>query len=119
MNVIDYQLLLWSWKVKMGPRKLPELSSTELSSVLSKAGLKVQGKHVNDKERFIRIATFLIDKGEDPVYVNFDTKSSEADQTPLDATIQKERVKLLEKILKLERTYFKKDKMRSNVSHGL
>ena len=105
----------------MGPRKLPELSSTEMSSVLSKAGLKVQGKHVNDKERFIRIATFLIDKGEDPVYVNFDTKSSEADQTPPapDAKVQKERVKLLEKILKLERTYFKKDKMRSNVSHGL
>ena len=103
----------------MGPKKLPELSSTELSSVLSKAGLKVQGKHVDDKERFIRIATFLIDKGEDPEFVNFETKSSDENQTFPDAKVQKERMKLLEKILKLERTYFKRVKMRSNVSHGM
>ena len=101
----------------MAPRKLAELSSTELSLELTRAGLKVSGKHVNDKERFVRLSTYLLDQGDDPEHFEFTTKT-ESPET--DVKIQKERLKLLAKIQKLEKTYFARDsKIRGNISRGL
>ena len=94
----------------MSPRrKLPDLSSTEISSELSRAGVKISGKRVDDKEKFLRLSTYLIDQGEDPISYEFSSNSDTSSSLP-DKKVQAERLKLLEKIVKFEKSYFTKEK---------
>ena len=94
----------------MSNRKLHDLTSTELSSELTKAGLHLSGKNVDDKERFLRLSTYLIDKGEDPISYEFQDTCTDHEDPP--EKIQSERMKLLEKVVKFEKSYFTKDKSR-------
>ena len=91
-------------------RKLHDLTSSELSSELSKAGLHLPGKNVDDKEMFLRLSTYLIDKGEDPISYEFPLSNTNH-QNPSEK-VQSERMKLLEKVVKFEKCYFTKDKSR-------
>ena len=91
-------------------RKLQDLTSTELTTELSKAGLNLSGRNVDDKEKFLRLSTYLIDKGEDPISFEFALDST--DHKDPSEKIQNERLKLLEKVVKFEKCYFTKDKSR-------
>ena len=94
----------------MAQRKLQDLTSTELTTELSKAGLNLSGRNVDDKEKFLRLSTYLIDKGEDPLSFAFSLDST--DHKDPSEKIQNERLKLLEKVVKFEKCYFTKDKSR-------
>ena len=92
-------------------RRLMDLTSSELSSELSRAGLEMPGKNVTDREKILRLSTFLIDKGEDPVTYEFKTTKGSVRESQ-DKTIQNERAKLLERVIKFERSYFSRDNCR-------
>ena len=94
----------------MSHKKLHDLTSTELSSELTKAGIHLSGKNVDDKEKFLRLSTHLIDKGEDPISYEFPLNST--DHEDPSEKVQSERMKLLEKVVKFEKCYFTKDKSR-------
>ena len=95
-----------------GSRKLQDLNSSELSKELSKAGLCLEGKNVDDKERFLRLSTYLIDRGEDPISYEFRSENFDPKIIPVDKRVQVERLELLQKIVKFEKSYFTKDKNR-------
>ena len=86
-------------------KKLSELTSEEICSELIKTGQAVS-ENVGDveQENFLRLSTYLIDKGENPVSFEFEMQES---TTGEDGRVIKvlERTKLIEKVLKLER-YF-------------
>ena len=86
-------------------KKLSELTSEEICSELIKTGQAVS-ENVGDveQENFLRLSTYLIDKGENPVSFEFEIQESTGGE---DGQVIKvlERKKLIEKVLKLER-YF-------------
>ena len=86
-------------------KKLSKLTSEEIRTELIKAGQAVS-ENVGDveQENFLRLSTYLIDKGENPVSFEFEIQESTIGQ---DGQVIKvlERKKLIEKVLKLER-YF-------------
>ena len=92
-------------------KRLQDLTSSELSSELSRAGLEISGKNVNDRERLLRLSTFLIDQGEDPVTYEFKMTTGSV-QGSQDQKIQNERTKLLERVMKFEKSYFSRDSCR-------
>ena len=94
-----------------GSKRLQDLTSSELSSELSRAGLEISGKNVNDRERLLRLSTFLIDQGEDPVTYEFKMATGSV-QDSQDQKIQNERTKLLERVMKFEKSYFSRDSCR-------
>ena len=86
-------------------KKLSELTSEEISAELIKTGQAASGDvGGGEKENFLRLSTYLIDKGENPVSFEFEIQESPTGQ---DGQVIKvlERKKLIEKVLKLER-YF-------------
>ena len=92
-------------------KRLQDLTSAELSSELSRAGLQMTGKNVNDRERLLRLSTFLIDQGENPVTYEFKmTTAGVLDNQ--DQKVQNERMKLLERVIKFEKSYFSRDNCR-------
>merc|ERR1712168_480241 len=92
--------------LKMASRKLQHLTSSELSSELSKAGLNLKGKNVDDKERFLRLSTYLIDRGEDPISYEFKSENFDSKIHTVDKRVQTERLELLQKVVKFEKSYF-------------
>ena len=77
----------------------------KISAELIKTGQAVSGDvGGGEKENFLRLSTYLIDKGENPVSFEFEIQESTTGQ---DGQVIKvlERKKLIEKVLKLER-YF-------------
>ena len=88
-------------------RKLTELTSAELSSELSKAGLELSGTNVDDTERLLVLSTHLLDMGEDPVKYEFKTRPPDTESDTPDKKARSERQKLLERVIKFERNYFK------------
>ena len=70
----------------------------------------MSGKRVDDKEKFLRLSTYLIDQGEDPI--SFEFSPNTATTTLPDKKLQAERLKLLQKIVKFEKSYFTKEKSR-------
>ena len=87
-------------------KKLSELTSSEISTELIKAGQAVSENTGGggDQENFLRLSTYLIDEGENPVSFEFKTQET---PTAEDGKVLKvlERKKLIEKVVKLER-YF-------------
>ena len=91
-------------------KRLQDLTSAELSSELSRAGLQMTGKNVNDRERLLRLSTFLIDQGKNPVTYEFKMTAGVLDNQ--DQKVQNERTKLLERVIKFEKSYFSRDNCR-------
>ena len=85
--------------------RLIDLTSPELSSELSKAGIKTSGENVDDRERLLRLSTYLIDKGENPFTFEFKTTTGRVLDIQ-DHKIQNERTKLLERVIKIEKRVF-------------
>ena len=85
--------------------RLMDLTSSELSSELSKAGLQISGQNVDDRERLLRLSTYLIDKGENPFTFEFKSTPGRVVDSP-DQKIQNERTKLLERVIKIEKRVF-------------
>ena len=91
----------------MSARRLADLSSSEVSTELARVGVHVSGKHVGDRERLLRLATFLIDKGQDPLSHEFPelTDQEHSDDKSSDEARQDRRL-LLDRVVKIERRYF-------------
>ena len=88
-------------------KKLSEMTSEEICSELIKTGQTVSENAVGggeEQENVLRLSTYLIDKGENPVSFEFEIQESTRGE---DGQVIKvlERKKLIEKVLKLER-YF-------------
>ena len=84
---------------------LIDLTSSELSSELSKAGLAISGENVGDREQVLRLSTYLIDKGENPFTFEFKTTPGRVLDSR-DQKTQNERTKLLERVIKFEKRVF-------------
>ena len=91
----------------MSARRLADLSSSEVSTELARVGVQVSGKHVGDRERFLRLATFLIDKGQDPLSHEFPelADQEQSDDKSSDKARHDRRL-LLDRGVKMERRYF-------------
>ena len=90
-------------------KKLSELTSSEISTELTKAGQAIsENTGGGEEENFLRLSTYLIDKGENPVSFEFETQETTAVK---DGRVLKvlERTKLIEKVVKLER-YFSSER---------
>ena len=89
----------------MSARRLADLSSSEVSAELARVGLQVAGKHVGDRERLLRLASFLIDKGQDPLSHEFPEYQGQEQSDNSDKARQDRRL-LLDRVVKIERRYF-------------
>ena len=90
----------------MSARRLADLSSSEVSTELARVGVQVSGKHVGDRERLLRLATVLIDKGQDPLSHEFpELMDQEQSENNSDKATQDRRL-LLDRVVKIERRYF-------------
>merc|ERR1712150_97977 len=91
-------------------KKLSELTSAEISTELVRRGQTVSETvgGAGDQENFLKLSTFLIDKGENIVSFEFETQET---TTADDGKVIKlfERKKLIEKVVKLER-YFSSER---------
>ena len=90
-------------------KKLSELTSSEISTELTKAGQAIsENTGGGEEDNFLRLSTYLIDKGENPVSFEFETQETTAVE---DGRVLKvlERTKLIEKVVKLER-YFSSER---------
>ena len=90
-------------------KKLSELTSSEISTELMKAGQAIsENTGGGEEDNFLRLSTYLIDKGENPVSFEFETQETTAVE---DGRVLKvlERTKLIEKVVKLER-YFSSER---------
>ena len=91
----------------MSARRLEDLSSSEVSTELAKVGVQVSGKHVGDRERLLRLATFLIDKGQDPISHEFpELADQEQSENKSSDKARHDRRLLLDRVVKIERRYF-------------
>ena len=84
------------------------MSSSEVSTELARVGVQVSGKHVGDRERLLRLATFLIDKGQDPLSHEFPelADQEQSDDKMTSDKARQDRRLLLDRVVKMERRYF-------------
>ena len=90
----------------MSARRLADLSSSEVSTELARVGVQVSGKHVGDRERLLRLATFLIDKGQDPLSHEFPELTDQEQSDKSSDKARQDRSLLLDRVVKIERRYF-------------
>ena len=90
----------------MSARRLADLSSSEVSTELARVGVQVSGKHVDDRERLLRLATFLIDKGQDPLSHEFPELANQEQSDNNSDKARHDRRLLLDRVVKMERRYF-------------